>query len=148
MQSPDKISGSTSERDPELGPNSDTEFDTRPNSLTDVDSSPSPSPRINSLVAAFAASAILESVRAEIGQEVAASSGSVDEVLQTYERAGWWMQFTILSGRSFKNLYRDPMLMLSHYVVSVVVACESFIPSERRSRDESSRLSISSKLTR
>lgn len=135
MQSPDKVN-TTSERDPELGPNSDTELDTRPNSLADVVSSPSP--RINSLVAAFAASSILESVRAEIGQEVAASSVAVDDVLQTYERAGWWMQFTILSGRSFKNLYRDPMLMLSHYVVSVVVACESSPPSARRSRNESS----------
>ena len=126
MQNPDKIVGAASD-DPELGRSvveSDTELDSRPNSIVDV----VPSARINSLVAAFAASSILEAVRVDISQEISASTGAADEVglLPTYERAGWWEQFTILSGRSFKNLYRDPMLMLSHYVVSVVVACESF----------------------
>ena len=129
MQSPDKIIDT--QDDPERGDASDTELDTRPNSIVDV----VPSARVNSLVAAFAASSVLEAVRAEISAEVVASSGvAEDATLQTYERAGWWMQFTILSGRSFKNLYRDPMLMLSHYVVSVVVACTSSFLSSQSSR--------------
>jgi ABC-type multidrug transport system ATPase subunit len=39
-----------------------------------------------------------------------------------FKRASWWTQFTILSGRAFKNLYRNPMLMLSHYAISIFVA--------------------------
>lgn len=41
-----------------------------------------------------------------------------------FKQASWWTQFRILSGRAFKNLYRNPMLMLAHYVVSIVVARE------------------------
>jgi hypothetical protein len=33
-----------------------------------------------------------------------------------------WTQFKILSGRTFKNLYRNPNLLKTHYVISVVVA--------------------------
>ncbi|KAJ3099008.1 hypothetical protein HDU97_003535 [Phlyctochytrium planicorne] len=33
-----------------------------------------------------------------------------------------WTQFKILSGRTFKNLYRNPDLLRTHYVISVVVA--------------------------
>ncbi|TNY21418.1 hypothetical protein DMC30DRAFT_350707 [Rhodotorula diobovata] len=51
-----------------------------------------------------------------------AAGGRDESSLRKYRRAGWWTQFTILSGRSFKNLYRDPMLMLSHYAVAVLAA--------------------------
>jgi hypothetical protein len=44
--------------------------------------------------------------------------------LRGYKRANWWTQFTILSGRAFKNLYRNPMLLLTHYAVSIVLARE------------------------
>ncbi|KAL2912287.1 FAD-dependent urate hydroxylase [Polyrhizophydium stewartii] len=37
-------------------------------------------------------------------------------------RASWWTQFRILSGRTFRNLYRNPDLLRTHYVISVVVA--------------------------
>jgi hypothetical protein len=46
--------------------------------------------------------------------------------IASFQQASWWTQFTILSGRAFKNLYRNPMLMLAHYVVSIVVACKWF----------------------
>lgn len=39
-----------------------------------------------------------------------------------FRRLGWIGQFTILSSRTWKNLYRNPILMLSHYAVSVVLA--------------------------
>ena len=39
-----------------------------------------------------------------------------------HDRATWWSQFTILSGRAFKNLYRNPLLLQSHYIMSVVFA--------------------------
>jgi hypothetical protein len=38
------------------------------------------------------------------------------------QRATWWSQFTILSGRSFKNLYRNPSLLRMHYFISLVSA--------------------------
>lgn len=37
-------------------------------------------------------------------------------------RASWWTQFKILSGRTLKNLVRNPNLLLTHYVISVLVA--------------------------
>lgn len=39
-----------------------------------------------------------------------------------FKRLGWWGQFTILSGRTWKNLYRNPMLMLTHYAISILLA--------------------------
>lgn len=38
------------------------------------------------------------------------------------KRASWGTQFRILSGRAFKNLYRDPALLAAHYISSIVVA--------------------------
>ena len=64
---------------------------------------------------------------------------------RTYKRASWWTQFKVLSSRAFKNLYRygmlstfcspvhssrshvfrNPLLMATHYIVAIVVARES-----------------------
>ncbi|KAJ3297942.1 hypothetical protein HK104_011342 [Borealophlyctis nickersoniae] len=37
-------------------------------------------------------------------------------------RATWYTQFKILSNRTFKNLYRNPDLLQTHYAISIVVA--------------------------
>jgi hypothetical protein len=85
------------------------------------------SDKLSSLVDAYAASDVASETRAEIqlarveAQRSLGAEGTSD-VLRSFKRAGLWTQFTILSGRSCKNLYRDPMLMLSHYAVSVIVA--------------------------
>ncbi|KAF9336178.1 hypothetical protein BG006_009447 [Podila minutissima] len=42
-----------------------------------------------------------------------------DKGISTYRRASWWSQFRILADRTLKNIYRDPMLMLSHYCMSI-----------------------------
>lgn len=42
-----------------------------------------------------------------------------DKAISTYRRASWWSQFQILADRTLKNIYRDPMLMLSHYCMSI-----------------------------
>lgn len=39
-----------------------------------------------------------------------------------FTRIGYWKQFLILSQRTWKNLYRDPMLMLTHYAIAIVLA--------------------------
>ncbi|TVY19486.1 ABC transporter G family member protein [Lachnellula arida] len=39
-----------------------------------------------------------------------------------YARIGYTRQFIILSGRTWKNLYRNPMLMLTHYAIAILLA--------------------------
>jgi hypothetical protein len=49
------------------------------------------------------------------------------KVVSSHERPRWFTQFRILADRTFKNLYRNPMLMFAHYTIAVVLACK-FIP--------------------
>jgi ABC-type multidrug transport system ATPase subunit len=42
--------------------------------------------------------------------------------INTRSGANAWDQFKILSGRTLKNLYRNPDLLRTHYVISIVVA--------------------------
>ncbi|KAF4629027.1 hypothetical protein G7Y89_g9123 [Cudoniella acicularis] len=39
-----------------------------------------------------------------------------------YARIGYLSQFMILSQRTWKNLYRNPMLMLTHYAIAILLA--------------------------
>lgn len=39
-----------------------------------------------------------------------------------YTRVGLFRQFAILSQRTWKNLYRNPMLMLTHYAIAILLA--------------------------
>ncbi|OJK03004.1 hypothetical protein ASPACDRAFT_113584 [Aspergillus aculeatus ATCC 16872] len=39
-----------------------------------------------------------------------------------YARIGLFRQFLILSQRTWRNLYRNPMLMLTHYAISILLA--------------------------
>lgn len=83
-------------------------------------------PHLARLVNAFRDSDVRRETRAEVDDSQRGANGhaSADlHVLRNYKGATWWSQFKILSGRSFKNLYRDPMLMLSHYAVAVIAAC-------------------------
>ncbi|WWD00117.1 hypothetical protein V866_007025 [Kwoniella sp. B9012] len=43
-------------------------------------------------------------------------------LLKGFQKASLWTQFRLLSGRAFKNLYRNPLLMATHYAVAIVVA--------------------------
>lgn len=45
-------------------------------------------------------------------------------LLRGRKRASWGTQFRILSGRAFKNLYRDPALLAAHYLSSIALARE------------------------
>ena len=42
--------------------------------------------------------------------------------MKTYRRIGYTRQFLILSQRTWRNLYRNPMLMLTHYAISILLA--------------------------
>ncbi|KAL8851132.1 MAG: hypothetical protein Q9221_003935 [Calogaya cf. arnoldii] len=53
------------------------------------------------------------------------SSGQINGMVGTmksYRRIGWLSQFAILSRRTWKNLYRNPMLMLTHYAIAILLA--------------------------
>lgn len=39
-----------------------------------------------------------------------------------YRRVGYLRQFAILSQRTWRNLYRNPMLMLTHYAIAILLA--------------------------
>ncbi|KAJ1968395.1 (ABC) transporter [Dispira parvispora] len=53
----------------------------------------------------------------------AGSSLSVRSLsLTAPQRSSWATQFTILADRTFKNLYRDPLLLVAHYLVSLFLA--------------------------
>ncbi|KAJ3536534.1 hypothetical protein NM208_g6676 [Fusarium decemcellulare] len=47
---------------------------------------------------------------------------NVSAVGKGYARVGYLRQFIILSQRTWKNLYRNPMLMLTHYAIAIVLA--------------------------
>jgi len=93
------------------------------------------SPRLMALVDAYTASDIATSLRSEIdavAQPTIRPGGTTElpdvavesTLLRGRKRASWTTQFRILSGRAFKNLYRDPALLASHYIASIALACE------------------------
>jgi ABC-type multidrug transport system ATPase subunit len=105
-------------------------------------------PALMTLVDAYATSDIATGIKADgekLRREVvrtdngdAATGGAVsnelpDVVLETSilrgrKRASWGTQFRILSGRAFKNLYRDPALLAAHYLsaIGLAVICGLF----------------------
>jgi len=82
-----------------------------------------------SLVYSYQNSAIYKEIRDEIDDAVNATDEDdglpSGEELSKNKRIGWIMQFYILSRRTFKNLYRNPMLMLTHYTIAILVARKS-----------------------
>lgn len=95
-------------------------------------------PKLAQLIEAYSTSEVAQSIKAET-EEVATAQRGADashadgelrdvvvenSLLRGRRRASWGTQFKILSGRAFKNLYRDPALLAAHYLSSVVLACE------------------------
>ncbi|KAF5359246.1 hypothetical protein D9756_003527 [Leucocoprinus leucothites] len=94
-------------------------------------------PKLAALVQAYAESAIAAEIKSE-GEQVAVeaqqthphsvASNELPDVagetslLRGRKRASWTTQFRILSGRAFKNLYRDPALLTAHYLSSITLA--------------------------
>ncbi|KAH7921598.1 hypothetical protein BV22DRAFT_1132146 [Leucogyrophana mollusca] len=89
-------------------------------------------PKLASLVDAYVASDVAREIRNET-EEVAraqhvSGEGELRDVavestlLRGRRRASWGTQFRILSGRAFKNLYRDPALLAAHYLSSIALA--------------------------
>lgn len=93
---------------------------------------------LDDIVQAFASSDIATSTREEIHQVVEAAqianrpnaNGHPPDGPNTngnvlgkgYARIGYVRQFAILSQRTWRNLYRNPMLMLTHYAIAILLA--------------------------
>jgi len=101
-------------------------------------------PKLAALVDAYVDSEIASAIKEEwerLGRETERAGegrgvlGPVNDLpdvaletslLRGRKRASWGTQFRILSGRAFKNLYRDPALLAAHYLSSIALACEFF----------------------
>ncbi|KAE8212109.1 hypothetical protein CF327_g4215 [Tilletia walkeri] len=121
----------------------DTELHTRQNSANESGSaSPSLSSELLSLIRKYEDSEVFANLRAEVvsyqsrgaqqsgGSSTGEGQGPDDpdqepietRALRGFKKASLWTQLVILSGRAFKNLYRNPMLMLAHYAMAIVLA--------------------------
>ncbi|KAF9463956.1 hypothetical protein BDZ94DRAFT_1282345 [Collybia nuda] len=98
------------------------------------------SPKLAGLVDAYVNSDIATGIRQESEELQAETARSVGgrgvigrgnelrdvavetTLLRGRKRASWGTQFRILSGRAFKNLYRDPALLAAHYLSSIALA--------------------------
>lgn len=95
--------------------------------------------KLSALVEAYATSDIAKSIREEIhallhGLDPMRALPDVEEenkLLRGRKGASWPTQFRILSGRAFKNMYRDPALLTAHYVLSIALACRSSLSTPR-----------------
>lgn len=88
---------------------------------------------LDMLIANYADSEVARSVHDEITNAVhsARANGSANADImsgpdvvgysRSYARVGLLRQFTILSQRTWRNLYRNPMLMLTHYAISILL---------------------------
>jgi ABC-type multidrug transport system ATPase subunit/ABC-type transport system involved in multi-copper enzyme maturation permease subunit len=87
------------------------------------------------LITAYAESDELASIREDIASSVASANqaNGTSESQQAnghvgagklvgYHKVGLIGQFRILSRRTWRNLYRNPMLMLTHYAIAIVLA--------------------------
>ena len=93
------------------------------------------SPQLLALVEAFGSSDIAAELRQEIDEAATQSQDASlpdvaveNSLTRGRQRASWGTQFRILSGRAFKNLYRDPALLATHYVSAIVLACTCSTP--------------------
>lgn len=80
---------------------------------------------LDSLVDSYAGSAMaemlnesIESIRQSADDE--SDSNSIE--FKGRDRINVFKQFSILSKRTFKNLYRNPMLLLTHYIIAIFLA--------------------------
>ncbi|KAL8872503.1 MAG: hypothetical protein Q9174_001874 [Haloplaca sp. 1 TL-2023] len=87
---------------------------------------------LDDLVGHYEKSEVAKSVHEDIDAAVKSSNltngvpnGQINGMVGTmksYRRIGWLSQFVILSQRTWRNLYRNPMLMLTHYAIAILLA--------------------------
>ena len=91
---------------------------------------------LDDLVASYEVSDVAESLRDDIDNAISsahAANGMTNESdwlvgatqsgrVKGYRKVGLMGQIAILSKRTWRNLYRNPMLMLTHYAIAIVLA--------------------------
>ena len=89
---------------------------------------------LDELVNTYASSDVAGSLRDDICTAVndaSSANGSTNGqtngfsmlgTMKGYRRIGWIGQFIILSKRTWRNLYRNPLLMLTHYAIAILLA--------------------------
>ncbi|MCJ1380399.1 hypothetical protein MMC17_003502 [Xylographa soralifera] len=89
---------------------------------------------LDGLISNFAASEVAASTREEIQAAIDSATSANGHAngqpngaakagtMRSYKRIGLLRQFTILSLRTWRNLYRNPLLMLAHYAIAILVA--------------------------
>ena len=109
-----------------------------PQILDDPHQLPPPASGIGSdldmLISTYASSDVAGSLHDDIQaavQNATSANGSANGMpngasksnsMKGYKRIGRLRQFSILSVRTWRNLYRNPMLMLTHYAVAILLA--------------------------
>ncbi|SMQ45717.1 unnamed protein product [Zymoseptoria tritici ST99CH_3D7] len=88
---------------------------------------------LDALIAAYQSSDVAATLRDDIHGTVAhaaqmnghapgSPTGSARSKLYGYQKPWIHTQFLILSRRTWRNIYRNPMLMLTHYAIAIVLA--------------------------
>ncbi|KAK9469899.1 hypothetical protein V1512DRAFT_21213 [Lipomyces arxii] len=80
---------------------------------------------LDALALEYRGSSISKDMQTEIQQSLDSSQSNIGDLpafLYGGQKIGIFEQTVILSGRTFKNLYRNPMLLLTHYVIALVLA--------------------------
>jgi len=108
--------------------------------LDDLDELPPPADggtgtNLDALITAYATSDVAAGIHDDISKSVASAheangtNGHAEAngfvaagKLKGYRKVGLLGQFRILSRRTWRNLYRNPMLMLTHYAIAIVLA--------------------------
>lgn len=86
---------------------------------------------LDHLISAYLASDVASDLHSGIHNHVAhateshgltSPNGSTRSNIRGYQKPRIYTQFMILSLRTWRNLYRNPMLMLTHYAIAIVLA--------------------------
>ena len=111
-----------------------------PQILEDPDELPPPAngstgTNLDILITAYAQSDVAAAIRDDIATSVSSANDAngangTQELngfinagkLKGFQKVGLLGQFRILSRRTWRNLYRNPMLMLTHYAIAIVLA--------------------------
>lgn len=98
---------------------------------------PMPDRTLDELVNLFQTSALAQRIKNSIEEDVnQANAEDADDstagllhsrVRSVNSRISFFAQLQIIAGRTFKNLYRDPMLLLTHYIMALALGLFSGI---------------------
>lgn len=87
---------------------------------------------LDELVSSYSRSDVADSIHQDISSAVKNATSAnglangqpngASVAMKSYRRIGYSRQFMILSQRTWRNLYRNPMLMLTHYAIAILLA--------------------------